>query len=71
MGSFYFQKADGEMVLLQKNISEQEAMILMQKFLDEHNFKSYYTRGWQDGNIKWYDVGSHVEFFVFVKGDNL
>ena len=36
------------------------------KFLDDHNYKSYYTRMWNDehGNT-WYDVGSYTEFFVW------
>lgn len=33
------------------------------KFLDEHNFKSYYTRvREEDGRLE-FDVGSHTEFF--------
>ena len=33
------------------------------KFLDEHNFKSYYTRIWEENGRLKYDVGSHTEFF--------
>jgi hypothetical protein len=36
------------------------------KFLDKHNFKSYYTRVMPDGddpNRIILDVGSHTEFF--------
>lgn len=68
MGNFYFQRANAERILLGEGVNEHEAMALMQKFLDEHNYKSYYTRSWLEGNTKWYDVGSHIEFFVFVEG---
>lgn len=36
---------------------------IIKKFLDEHNFKSYYTRTWQEENRLKYDVGSWTEFF--------
>lgn len=32
------------------------------------NFKSYYTRSWQENSKEiYYDVGSHTEFYVVVK----
>lgn len=32
------------------------------------NFKSYYTRSWQEKENEWYyDVGSHSEFYVIVR----
>lgn len=37
----------------------------IKKFLDEHKFKSYYTRMWLDNNGHTIiDVGSHTEFFI-------
>ncbi len=42
----------------EKEISQQ-----IKKFLDDHNFKSYYTRIWYENGYTWYDVGSHTEFF--------
>lgn len=42
----------------EKEISQQ-----IKKFLDAHNFKSYYTRIWYENGHTWYDVGSHTEFF--------
>ena len=35
----------------------------IKKFLDDHNFQSYYTRIWYENGYTWYDVGSHTEFF--------
>ena len=34
------------------------------KFLDDHNFKSYYTRVWEENGRLIFDVGSHTEFFI-------
>lgn len=64
--NFYFQRSNGEYILLQEDCTESQAMMKMKKFLDEHNFKSYYTRIWNNENgNRWYDVGSHTEFFIW------
>lgn len=34
------------------------------------NYKIPYVRLWDEGNERWYDVGSHTEFFILVKGEN-
>ena len=62
-GDFYFKRSNGELVLLAENVSEKEAMVKMKDFLDDHNFKSYYTRVRRKDDTVWYDVGSHSEFF--------
>lgn len=44
--------------------SEKEAFKEISKFLEEHNYTSYYTRVWYpQENIKRHDVGSWSEFF--------
>ena len=70
-GDFYFKRSNGELVLLVENVSEKEAMVKMKEFIDDHNFKSYYTRVLpRDGEV-WYDVGSHSEFFCLkLKGED-
>lgn len=64
--NLYFQRSNGEYILLLENCLEAEASKKINQFLDEHNFKSYYTRTWntEDGN-KHYDVGSWSEFFIW------
>ena len=62
-GDFYFKRSNGELVLLAENVSEEEAMVKMKEFLDQHNYKSYYTRVCQHGNEINYDVGSWSEHF--------
>lgn len=63
--NFYFQRSNGEMRLLAENVTEQEAMIVMHAFLDEHNYKSYYTRIAELQSCRMYDVGSWTEFFYW------
>ena len=38
---------------------------IIKKFLDDHNYVSYYTRRWTRGGVMWFDVGSHTEFFTW------
>ena len=61
----YFRNSRGEERIIAEPIDEKECHMEIQKFLDEHKFKSYYTRTWTepDGS-KWYDVGSWSEFFI-------
>lgn len=74
--NLYFQRSNGEHRLLGTDLTEKEARQEMQKFMDEHHFKSYYTRSWEQNGVKWYDVGSWTEFFkwmneeVETNGDN-
>lgn len=65
--NLYFQRSNGEHLLLATDVTEEEAYKEMQKFMDEHNFKSYYTRSWQVNDITTYDVGSWTEYFKWTK----
>lgn len=65
-GDFYFERSNGERILLATNVDQNAAFAIMHQFLDDHNYKSYYTRTWQEGNELWMDVGSHTEFFILV-----
>ena len=44
-------------------MNKEEVHKEIKKFLDEYNFKSYYTRIWEENGRLKYDVGSHTEFF--------
>lgn len=63
----YFENNRGELRVIAEVAGEKEAMKEIFKFLDEHNFKSYYQRMYTvpvDGaNMTCIDVGSHTEFF--------
>lgn len=61
----YFENSYGKERLIAEVANEEEAFKEIHKFLDEHNFKSYYTRTWMRNKYdKVYDVGSHSEFFI-------
>lgn len=59
----YFQNSQGKERVIAEVENEEEAFKEIHKFLDEHNFKSYYTRSWMANGRKKYDVGSYSEFF--------
>lgn len=63
--NLYFIDSRGKYRLLHENVKEKEVYLLIQLFLDEHNFKSYYTRSWNTNEGTMYDVGSHTEFFLW------
>ena len=66
----YFKNSYGKRREIGKVSSEKEAFKVIHQFLDDHHFKSYYTRSWinpEDNTEKYYDVGSHTEFFICVK----
>ena len=61
----YFQNSLGKERVIAEVENENEAFKEIHKFLDEHNYKSYYTRTWMRNKYeKVYDVGSHSEFFI-------
>ena len=61
----YFCDSNNQERIIAEVSNDVEAMQQINKFLDEHNYKSYYTRIWVEPNgDKWFDVGSHTEFFI-------
>lgn len=61
----YFRDSHGEKRLLKENVATKEdAWKVMRDFMDEHGFKSYYTRIWYKDGYTWHDVGSHTEYFL-------
>ena len=63
--NLYFRDRYGNKRLIASNLQfDKEIWKNIQKFLDEHNFKSYYVRTWYANGFTWYDVGSHSEFFL-------
>ena len=65
----YFRNSRGQERVIAEPTDEKECHKEIQKFLNEHNYKSYYTRTWTDTDgSKWYDVGSWSEFFIVRSG---
>lgn len=69
--NLYFINSRGDYRLLVQDICKNEAFTYINKFLEEHNYKSYYTRTWKTSEGVMFDVGSHTEFFLWGgKNDN-
>ena len=63
--NLYFRDSHGKKRVLAKDVGRKEEVWKhIQRFLDEHDFASYYTRLWYQDGYTWYDVGSHTEFFL-------
>ena len=61
----YFRDSHGKKRLLMSDVyTPEQAWKIMKKFMDDHNFTSYYTRIWYSNGYTWYDVGSHTEYFL-------
>lgn len=60
----YFQNSRGEERLIAEPSNKEEVNKEINKFLDDHNFKSYYTRVWVEDNRMIFDVGSWSELFI-------
>lgn len=59
-----FENSQGVQRIIAEINSVEEAHRQIKRFLDDHNFRSYYTRSWKPQS--WhtvFDVGSHTEFF--------
>jgi hypothetical protein len=71
MSKLYFENSYGQRRLIGEPQNDNEAYKMISDFCKERNFKIYYTRMWSTPNgEKWYDVGSHTEFFIEVNEDN-
>lgn len=63
MASLWFQNSLGQERVIMEVNNFNDVFTGIRNFLDDHNYKSYYIRSWEeDGRIK-YDVGSWSEFF--------
>lgn len=63
--NLYFRDSHGNKRLIASHLQlEKEVWKHIKVFLDDHNFKSYYTRTWYANGYTWYDVGSHTEYFM-------
>ena len=59
----FFQNSRHRERLIAEPNNKEEVTNAINKFLNDHNFKSYYTRVWEEeGRLK-FDVGSWSEFF--------
>lgn len=61
--TLYFENSRGVWRPIADCDNKIDVAIAIKKFLDEHDYKSYYTRTWDEGGWRHYDVGSWSEFF--------
>ena len=65
--TLYFKNSAGVRREIGKGATEEDIFKIINQFLEDHSFTSYYTRTWissSNPNEKVYDVGSHTEFFI-------
>lgn len=60
----FFQNRYGKERLIAEPSNREEVNREINKFLNDHNFKSYYTRVWEENNRLIFDVGIWSELFV-------
>ena len=62
----YFETSTGKRKFISQVFFMKEISAIIADVLEEHNYKSYYTRIWYEKEKKelWFDVGSHSEFFI-------
>lgn len=66
----YFENRYGQRRVIGCPATIEGARRVIQDFLDAHNYKSYYTREWEENGEHYFDVGSHVEMFVMVEDEH-
>ena len=59
----FFQNSQGNERLIAEPFNREEVVKEINKFLDDHNYKSYYTQVCEDNGRLMIDVGSWSEFF--------
>ena len=61
----YFENSLGQRRVIAEPETENEAWREIHKFCETRNFTIPYVREWRDtSGLKWYDVGSHTEYFI-------
>ena len=65
----YFQNSRGVDRLIAEPSNREEVVKEINKFLDDYNYKSYYTQVCEDNGRLMIDVGSWSEFF-YLEGMN-
>ena len=61
--TLYFENGYGFWRPIGECKTEKDVSVTINKFLQAHNYKSYYTRTWDEGGWRHYDVGSWSEAF--------
>ena len=60
----FFKNGKGEERVIAEPSNREEVNKEINKFIDDHNFKSYYKRVWETDGRLIFDVGSWSEVFI-------
>ena len=60
----YFKNSQGKERFIAECETTKDVSREIHKFLDDHDYKSYYSRSWGEEEKIMIDVGSYSEFFV-------
>lgn len=64
----YFENSRGERRLIAKPQTQEDVQKVIHEFCENRHFKIYYIRSWVTSKgEKYYDVGSHTEFFIEIE----
>lgn len=64
----YFENSRGERRLIAKPQTQEDVQKVIHEFCENRHFKIYYIRSWMTPKgEKYYDVGSHTEFFIEIE----
>ena len=59
----YFRDSHGKKRLLEHVYTNEQVWEVIKKFLDDHNFTSYYTRTWFADGYTWYHENQANDVF--------
>lgn len=60
----YFENSQGKERLIAECETVKAVSCEIKRFLEGHNYRSYYSRSWSREDGIMIDVGSHSEFFI-------
>jgi hypothetical protein len=64
----YFENSRGERRLIAQPQTQEDVQKVIHEFCENRHFKIYYIRSWMNPKgEKYYDVGSHTEFFIEIE----
>lgn len=72
MYNLYFENSKKEDELVLENIPDSDGIVIkkISEICKRKGIKTPYYRIWKDNNdVKYYDFGSHVEFFKLIKNE--
>lgn len=67
----FFKRHNNSTVKIGQCCNYDDAWEVIAQFLREKRYSYYYIRTWMHDDEKWYDVGSHTEFFVVTPKDTV